>query len=242
MKKTVTPYQDSSQSKKEQVTEMFDNISGGYDTLNHTLTMGIDFWWRKKAVQQLADTSPKLILDIATGTADFAISAIRLNPDQVIGLDISPKMLEVGRDKIAKKGLDKRIELIEGDSENLPFADNHVDAVTVGFGVRNFENLKLGLSEILRVMKPGAKAVILEPAFPKSFPLKQLFTFYFRYITPLIGKIISGDDAAYTYLPESVRAFPEGEEFLTICKEVGFSEGVSKPMTLGSCAMYVLTK
>ncbi|MEM6764628.1 MAG: bifunctional demethylmenaquinone methyltransferase/2-methoxy-6-polyprenyl-1,4-benzoquinol methylase UbiE [Bacteroidota bacterium] len=242
MKKTVTPYQDSSQSKKEQVTEMFDNISGGYDTLNHTLTMGIDFWWRKKAVQQLADTSPKLILDIATGTADFAISAIRLNPDKVIGLDISPKMLAVGREKISKKGLDKRIELIEGDSENLPFPDNHVDAVTVGFGVRNFENLSLGLSEIHRVMRPGAKAVILEPAFPKSFPLKQLFAFYFRYITPLIGKMISGDDAAYTYLPESVRAFPEGEGFLAICREVGFAKGESKPMTLGSCAMYVLTK
>ena len=240
MGKIVTPYQQEDASKKAQVTEMFDNIAPSYDLLNHALSFGIDMLWRKIAVNKLKAYRHEVIMDLATGTGDFAISARKLNPKQIIGVDISPGMLEVGREKMKKKKLDHLVEMRLGDSEKLDFPDASIDAITVGFGVRNFENLSLGLSEMRRVLRPGGAAVILEPSYPSRFPLKQLFNFHFRVITPLIGKLISGDNAAYTYLPESVKAFPNGETFIKICKEAGFSEAKYIPLSLGICSLYVL--
>ncbi|MEM6262076.1 MAG: bifunctional demethylmenaquinone methyltransferase/2-methoxy-6-polyprenyl-1,4-benzoquinol methylase UbiE [Bacteroidota bacterium] len=242
MEKPVTPYGRAGNSKKAEVEEMFDNIAPKYDLLNHLLTFGIDIQWRKRCIRELRKYNPKVVVDIATGTADFAVAAKKLNPDQIIGIDISNEMLEVGRVKIKQKKLDHLIELRQGDSEALQLEDNSVDAITVGFGVRNFENLKLGLSEMLRVLRPGGGVAILEPSFPTAFPMKQLFQFYFAYITPLIGKMVSGDTAAYTYLPASVKAFPNGNEFTQICKEVGYSKAIYKPLTFGSCSMYILEK
>jgi demethylmenaquinone methyltransferase/2-methoxy-6-polyprenyl-1,4-benzoquinol methylase len=239
---SVTPYQKVEASKKEQVTEMFDNIAPSYDLLNRALSFGVDITWRRKAVKLLKQYQPQIIVDIATGTGDFAIEARKLNPQKIIGIDISPEMLRIGEDKIRKKKLDQLIDMRIGDSESLKLETESVDAITVGFGVRNFENLKLGLSEILRVLRPGGAVAILEPSFPTRFPLKQLFFLHFRVITPLIGKIISGDNAAYTYLPESVKAFPNGEEFTKICKEVGFSKAEYKPLTFGICSLYMLEK
>ncbi|MCI4670738.1 MAG: bifunctional demethylmenaquinone methyltransferase/2-methoxy-6-polyprenyl-1,4-benzoquinol methylase UbiE [Bacteroidia bacterium] len=221
---------------------MFDNIAGAYDTLNHTLTFGMDIWWRRRAISMLRPYEPKVLVDMATGTGDFALAARRINPEKVIGIDLSPGMLEIGRKKMKEKGADQLIDMVLGDSEAIQMDDNTVDAMTVGFGVRNFENLKLGLSEMRRVLKPGKPAVILEPSFPTTFPLKQLFQFYFRFITPLVGRFVSGDDAAYTYLPESVKAFPHGEEFLEICREVGYKKVKYVPLTGGICALYLLEK
>lgn len=221
---------------------MFDNIAPSYDFLNHALSLGIDIRWRKKAIKMLQAYKPKRVLDIATGTGDFALEAIKLNPDEVIGLDISPGMLEVGRKKIAKKNLSDKISMIVGDSEDLPFEDNSIGAVTVGFGVRNFEHLEVGLSEILRVLKPGHAAIILEPAVPTKFPMKQLFNIYFKGILPFAGRLVSGDKRAYTYLPESVRAFPHGQEFVEICEKVGFKKCVFQPLTFGICALYLCEK
>ncbi|MCL4152762.1 UNVERIFIED_CONTAM: hypothetical protein GTU68_036610 [Idotea baltica] len=221
---------------------MFDNIAPSYDLLNHALSFGIDILWRRKSVRLLQKYNPKIVVDIATGTADFAIEARKLNPDSIIGIDISPQMLKVGREKIKKKGLDSLIELREGDSENLQLETASVDAITVGFGVRNFENLLKGLQEIHRVLKPGGAVAILEPSYPTRFPMKQLFQLHFRVITPLIGKLISGDNAAYTYLPESVKAFPNGDRFLEICKEAGFSKAKYHPLTMGICSLYMLEK
>jgi demethylmenaquinone methyltransferase / 2-methoxy-6-polyprenyl-1,4-benzoquinol methylase len=238
----VTPYQSSAASKKEQVAQMFDTISTGYDAFNHSLTLGIDIHWRKKAIQQLKKYQPKVILDIATGTGDFAIAATKLNPDKVVGVDISEGMLAVGRDKMKKRKLDPKIEMLYGDSEQLPFDDNSFDAATVGFGVRNFEHLTKGLAEIHRVLKPGRAVVILEPAFPTQFPMKQLFTIYFKYIVPLIGAVLAKDKAAYRYLPQSVAAFPNGNDFLAIARTVGFNKNEWHPLTFGACSMYVLEK
>lgn len=238
----VKPYTDQDGSKKQQVAEMFDNIAPKYDFLNHFLTMGIDIRWRKRAVKLLKPYQPSFCLDIATGTGDFALELLKLSPKKIIGLDISPKMLEVGRKKIAKKKGDAIIDMVEGDSEALDFDDNSVDAITVGFGARNFENLDRGLSEIYRVLKPGKAAVILEPSIPKRFPARQLFFFYFRGILPLIGRLVSGDTRAYTYLPESVKAFPNGKEFVSICEKAGFSKAQYKPLTLGVCSLYLLEK
>jgi len=221
---------------------MFDNIAPRYDFLNHFLSAGIDIRWRRKAIKKLAPYSPKVIMDIATGTGDFAIEALKLNPERVIGLDISAGMLEVGRKKIARKKASDTIEMVLGDSENLQFEDESIDAITVGFGVRNFENLEKGMSEILRVLRPGGAAAILEPSIPRRFPMKQLFFLYFRGILPLIGRLVSKDRRAYTYLPESVKAFPNGKEFTAICKKVGFSKAEYKPLSLGICSMYLLEK
>ena len=236
---TVVPYKDKQGSKKEQVASMFDSISGKYDFLNHFLSMGIDITWRKKAIKMLKKDQPKQILDIATGTGDFAIEALALNPDKVTGVDISEGMLSVGREKMKKKGLSDRIELLSGDSEQLQFEDNKFDAVIVSFGVRNFENLEKGLSDMHRVLKPGGKTVILEFSKPKMFPFKQLYSFYFKWILPKIGNTISKDQAAYTYLPESVREFPDGKNFLQILDKVGFKETKCKPLTLGISSIYV---
>lgn len=240
---TVKPYKNTDTDKKQQVADMFDNISGTYDFLNHFMSLGIDIIWRKKAIRYLKASKPQRLLDVATGTGDFALEAIRiLRPQQVIGVDISSGMLAIARDKIDKKGLNDRFEVTLADSENLPFADGAFDAVTVAFGVRNFENLEKGLADIYRVLKPGGKAVVLEFSKPKSFPVKQLYHFYFNRITPLIGKMFSKDYRAYSYLPESVAQFPDGKRFTDILQRVGFSEAVSRPQSFGICTIYVATK
>ncbi|MFT7158521.1 MAG: demethylmenaquinone methyltransferase/2-methoxy-6-polyprenyl-1,4-benzoquinol methylase [Parvicella sp.] len=235
----VTPYKGSEKGKKEQVADMFDNISARYDFLNHFLSLGIDKLWRKKAIKLLKKTEPKDILDIATGTGDFAIESLKLDPTSVTGVDISNGMLEKGKEKMLKKGHDKIITLQYGDSENLPFDDASFDAITVGFGVRNFENLEKGLSEMKRVLRPGGVLSVLEFSKPKKFPIKQSFKFYSKYIIPTIGKTISKDKAAYTYLPESVEAFPEGQEFLDIMTKVGYEEVTSKQVSGGIATIYM---
>jgi demethylmenaquinone methyltransferase/2-methoxy-6-polyprenyl-1,4-benzoquinol methylase len=234
----VLPYKDKNTSKKEQIAAMFNSISGKYDFLNHFLSLGIDILWRKRAVRLLTKYQPQLILDIATGTGDFAIEALSLNPEKIIGVDISEGMLSVGREKLIKKNLTDKIELISGDSEFLPFEDNFFDAVIVSFGVRNFENLEKGLSDMLRVLKPGGKVVILEFSKPKSFPFKQIYQFYFQWILPKIGKLISKNHAAYTYLPDSVEAFPDGDDFLNILNKIGFQKNQCTPLTLGISSIY----
>jgi demethylmenaquinone methyltransferase/2-methoxy-6-polyprenyl-1,4-benzoquinol methylase len=235
----VKPYNKDESSKKEEVAEMFDNISERYDFLNHFLSMGIDKIWRKKAVKILKNYKHDKILDIATGTGDFAISAMRVKPAKVVGLDLSEGMLEVGRKKMKKKGLSEIVEMIQGDSENLPFEDASFDAITVGFGVRNFENLEKGLGEMRRVLRDGAPAIILEFSKPKKFPVKQSFNFYSRFIIPKVGKTISKDSAAYSYLPESVEAFPEGQDFIDIMAKIGFKNITSKLVSGGIATIYV---
>lgn len=238
----VKPYKEAEGTKKEQVTNMFDNIAPTYDKLNRIMTVGIDITWRRKAVKMLASYQPKIMADIATGTGDFAIESLRLNPTKVIGIDISPGMLEVGKQKMKAKGVDNIIEMRLGDSEHLVLADNSVDAITIGFGVRNFEDLKKGMGEVLRVLRPGGAVVVLEPSFPTKFPMKQLFSLHFKVLTPMVGQFISGDNSAYKYLPESVGAFPNGQDFLDICTEVGFKKGVYRPLTFGMCSLYLLEK
>jgi len=204
----VTPYKKTDTTKKEQVAEMFDNIAHKYDFLNHILSLGIDILWRKKAIRLLKPYQPKQMLDIATGTGDFALEALALNPDKIIGADISRDMLAVGVEKIKKKGHQDKISFQYGDSENLPFETNTFDAITVSFGVRNFEDLEKGLSDMRRVLKPKGAVAIIEFSKPQAFPIKQLYNFYFKNILPALGKLISKDARAYTYLPESVAAFP----------------------------------
>lgn len=235
----VVPYKEKQAGKKEQVAEMFNNISHRYDFLNHFLSLGIDILWRKKAIRLLKKDQPKQILDIATGTGDFAIEALALNPDKVIGVDISAGMLEHGRQKMKKKGLDHIIDMQMGDSEKLLFEDNTFDAVIVSFGVRNFENLEKGLSDMYRVLKPGGKTVIVEFSRPRRFPMKQLYNFYFKSILPIIGKLISKDQSAYTYLPESVEVFPDGDKFLSILHKVGFKNTECRPLTFGISSIYI---
>lgn len=238
----IVPYKEQTAGKKEQVAQMFNNISKRYDFLNHFLSLGIDIMWRKKAIKMLKEDQPKQILDIATGTGDFAIEALALNPDKVIGVDISEGMLEVGRKKMKEKKYDDRIELHSGDSEGLLFDDNKFDAVIVAFGVRNFENLEKGLADMYRVLKPGGKVVVLEFSRPTMFPFKQLYQFYFKYILPLVGRLISKDQAAYTYLPDSVRNFPDGKDFLNILDRIGFLKTQCRPLTLGISSIYVGSK
>ncbi|HEY0031141.1 MAG TPA: bifunctional demethylmenaquinone methyltransferase/2-methoxy-6-polyprenyl-1,4-benzoquinol methylase UbiE [Bacteroidia bacterium] len=242
MNKTVTPYKDQTTSKKEQVATMFNNIAPKYDFLNQVLSMGIHKGWRRKAIRLLAHKNPKSILDIATGTGDFAVEAMKLNPDKVTGVDISEGMLKYGMEKINKLGLQKKIELRLGDSEKLPFSDRSFDAITVGFGVRNFENLEKGINDIYRVLKPGGMIAILEFSKPRKFPIKQLYHFYFRYITPAVGKLFSKDSSAYTYLPESVNAFPDGQAFLAILSKAGFKETKAIPLTFGIASIYTAEK
>ena len=236
---TVVPYKRSGLSKKEQVATMFDDIAFKYDFLNHFLSGGIDRGWRKKAILQLSSLQPKTILDVATGTADMAIiESALLNPDKITGIDISEGMLEIGRKKIAKLGLSNNIELINGDSETINFADNSFDAVTVAFGVRNFEDLEKGLSEIKRVLKPGGKLVVLECTKPKTPGIKQLYYLYMNWITPAIGKLFSKNRNAYSYLNESIKKFPEGKNFTTILNNLGYTNTYCKPLTLGTCSIY----
>ena len=238
---SVKPYSEEG-SKTKQIASMFDNIAHRYDFLNRSLSMGIDIIWRKKAIAQLKEIQPKTILDVATGTGDFALEAMSLNPDKITGVDISVGMLELGKVKIAKKNLSDKIEMVVGDSEDLPFQDNTYDAATVAFGVRNFENLQKGLTDIHRVLRPGGKLVVLELSTPKKFPIKQLFGFYFNNILPLLGKILSKDDSAYTYLPMSVNAFPDGEDFKKVMAASGFQRNTSKSLTFGICSLYTGVK
>ncbi|MFN8346191.1 MAG: bifunctional demethylmenaquinone methyltransferase/2-methoxy-6-polyprenyl-1,4-benzoquinol methylase UbiE [Spirosomataceae bacterium] len=236
---TVVPYKGKTSTKREQIAEMFDNVSSNYDFLNHFLSAGIDFYWRKRAIQLLRAEKPQTILDIATGTGDFAIEALKLQPKKIIGVDISEGMLAVGREKIKKLGKENVIELRTGDSTDLKLDSNSFDAVMASFGVRNFENLLAGLTEMCRVTKIGGTCLVLEFSKPKTFPFKQLYNFYFRYILPVIGRIVSKDKAAYTYLPESVQAFPDGNDFLKVYEQAGFKNTKCIPLTFGICSIYV---
>jgi len=242
MAEKTLPYKNSNASKKEQVATMFNNIAKKYDFLNHFLSVGIDKIWRKKAIATLKTTKPQIILDIATGTGDLAINALKLNPEKIIGIDISEGMLEIGRQKIEKRNLKDKIQLLLGDSENIEFEDKYFDAAIVAFGVRNFENLQKGLSEIYRVLKPNSKFVVLEFSKPTTFPIKQLYNFYFINILPFIGKMFSKDNSAYTYLPESVNAFPEGSLFVKNMKDVGFNSVKQQKLFFGVASIYTGTK
>lgn len=238
----VKPYKNSELGKKEQVTKMFDTISKEYDGLNRVISFGIDIKWRKKAVQLVADTNPNIILDIATGTGDLAINLAETNAEKIIGLDISEGMLNVGKEKILNKSLQDRIEMVVGDSENLPFEDNTFDAITVGFGIRNFETLEKGLAEILRVLKPGGIFVILETSVPTKTPFKQGYNLYTKNIMPLIGKLFSKDRSAYKYLSDSASVFPYGETLNNILREIGFINVVNRPQTFGVATIYTSSK
>lgn len=234
---TVLPYQERSEPQKKQVADMFDHISPRYDFLNHTLSLGIDRYWRRRAMDMLRPKDPRTLLDVATGTADFALEALTLAPDRVVGVDISEGMLEVGRRKLRAAKLDQRIQLRTADSENLPFADNEFDACIVAFGVRNFENLRRGLAEMWRVTRPGGTVLILEFSQPHG-AIGPLYQAYFRHVLPRIGRWVSGDGAAYTYLPASVAQFPEGGAFLHILEDSGFRSLVWKPLTFGIASVY----
>ncbi|MBS1535679.1 MAG: bifunctional demethylmenaquinone methyltransferase/2-methoxy-6-polyprenyl-1,4-benzoquinol methylase UbiE [Bacteroidetes bacterium] len=238
----ITPYKSSELSKKEQVAQMFDNISGNYDGLNRIISMGTDMNWRKKVIALVAEKNPKTALDIATGTADLAIMLTQTSAERIVGLDISAGMLDIGRQKVTNQNLNDKIELILADSEDIPFEDNYFDAITVSFGIRNFEHLEKGLSEILRVLKPGGIFVILETSNPTKFPFKQGYQFYTRFILPLIGKIFSKDQSAYGYLSESAAAFPFGEQLNNILRKIGFIEVVNRPQMFGAATIYSASK
>ena len=242
MSKNITPYKDSELGKKEQVAQMFDTISGNYDGLNRVISFGIDIKWRKKVLQLVSDKNPKTVLDIATGTGDLAILMTNTTAEKIIGLDISAGMLDVGRNKIKAKKLSDKIEMILADSENMPFDDNTFDAITVAFGVRNFENLEIGLAEILRVLKPNGIFVILETSVPDKTPYKQGYTFYSKNMLPLIGKLFSKDDSAYQYLSESASVFPYGEALNNILRKIGFIEVKAMPQTFGVATIYSASK
>ena len=238
----VVPLPESDQSKKEQVGALFDRIAKRYDLLNRVLSMGIDQSWRKKAVKSIAAIQPKKILDVATGTGDFAVALNKLQPEKIIGVDISKGMLAVGVEKIKKKNLSKVIDLKYGDSEQMEFETNYFDAVTCAYGVRNFENLEKGLTEMCRVMRPGGRLAILEFSKPTSFPFKNIYNFYFTKLLPTMGKTVSKDATAYQYLPDSVRAFPDGENFVQILKKCGFTAVKARPLAMGITTLYTASK
>ena len=242
MTKNITPYKDSSLGKKEQVAQMFDTISGNYDGLNRVISFGTDIKWRKKVLAMVKSKNPTTILDIATGTGDLAILMSETGASKIVGLDISAGMLEVGRKKIIEKKLTNKIEMNLGDSEKMPFEDNSFDAITVAFGVRNFETLEKGLDEILRVLKPNGIFVILETSVPEEFPFKQGYKFYSKNILPLIGRLFSKDDSAYQYLSESASVFPYGEALNNILRKIGFIDVESHPQTFGVATIYAASK
>lgn len=240
---TIVPFQSSAEGKKEQVAKMFDSIAYRYDFLNRFLSAGIDIRWRKKAISQLKDIHPKQILDVATGTADMALLEMKLlSPDKITGIDISNKMLEIGRQKIEKQGMGEKITLLNGDSETINFPDNSFDAVTVAFGVRNFENLEKGLSEIKRVLKPGGKLVVLEFSKPKTKGFRWFYNIYMKIVAPQFGKLFSKNKDAYNYLNNSIQAFPEGEQFITILNHLGYSHTLCKKLSLGICTIYCASR
>ena len=237
--KEVVPYKDLSKSKKEQVALMFDNISGKYDKINRLMTFGIDQSWRRKSLKLLLPYNPKHILDVATGTGDFAIQALKvLNPNKIVGVDISEGMLDIGKQKLKALKLEEKISLVKGDSEKLPFESNIFDAVTVAYGVRNFENLEAGLAEILRVLRPGGRLVILEATEPQNKIVKFGFDIYAKKIIPFVGSLISGDSRAYDYLQESVAKFPQGNNFIQILNKVGYTQTKWIPLTFGASSIY----
>ena len=242
MAKKVIPYKDSDLDKKAQVTKMFDAISKNYDGLNRVISLGIDTTWRKKVVKLVSNAKPNSILDIATGTGDLAIAMVKTGAKKIVGLDISTGMLEVGIEKVNEKKLDHTIEMVVGDSENLNFEDNSFDAITVAFGVRNFENLEKGLAEIYRVLTPKGTLAILETSVPTKVPFKQGYTIYAKYILPTIGKLFSRDKVAYNYLSESAAIFPYGKAFNNILSKIGFIEIENKPQTFGVATIYVASK
>ncbi|WP_372794102.1 bifunctional demethylmenaquinone methyltransferase/2-methoxy-6-polyprenyl-1,4-benzoquinol methylase UbiE [Lutibacter sp.] len=242
MSEKVKPYKNSELGKKEQVAKMFDTISKEYDGLNRVISFGIDVKWRNKVVKIIGDTNPNSILDIATGTGDLAINLTKTKASKIIGLDISEGMLEVGRKKIEKLNLTNTIEMVFGDSEKIPFSDNSFDAITVAFGVRNFEDLEKGLSEIYRVLKTGGTFAVLETSIPTKTPYKQGYTFYSKNILPLIGKLFSKDKSAYKYLSDSAAAFPYGVAFNNILQKVGFIAIENKPQTFGVASIYIAKK
>ncbi|MFB9057398.1 bifunctional demethylmenaquinone methyltransferase/2-methoxy-6-polyprenyl-1,4-benzoquinol methylase UbiE [Mariniflexile ostreae] len=238
----IKPYKDSDLGKKEQVTKMFDTISGDYDGLNRVISFGIDVKWRKKVVEMVGDTQPKTILDIATGTGDLAIALAKTNAEKIVGFDISSGMLEIGKAKIKKKGLELKIDMVLGDSEQMPFKDDTFDAITVAFGIRNFETLEKGLKEILRVLKPNGVFVILETSMPTKFPYLQGYKFYTKHVLPLIGKVFSKDKSAYSYLSESASDFPYGEALNNILRKTGFNNVRDYPQTFGAATIYTSSK
>ena len=242
MSEKIKPYKDSELGKKEQVAKMFDTISKDYDGLNRVISFGIDVKWRRKVVNIVNNTNPNLVLDIATGTGDLAINLTKTSASKIIGLDISEGMLEVGRYKIEKLKLTDKIEMVLGDSEIIPFEENTFDAITVAFGVRNFENLEKGLSEIYRVLKPGGTFVVLETSVPTKTPFKQGYYFYSTKILPTIGKLFSKDKVAYKYLSDSAATFPYGEAFNNILRKIGFIDIEDKPQTLGVASIYIAKK
>lgn len=238
----IKPY-DHGGEKTRQVEQMFDNIAPSYDKLNHRLSWDIDRGWRKKAIGQLAEHQPRIMLDIATGTGDFAILAARmLHPEKLIGADISEKMIEIGREKVKREGLAQTISFMKEDCMNLSFADGTFDAVTAAFGIRNFQNLDRGLSEMCRVLKPGGQLSIVELTTPVRFPMKQLFRIYSHTILPAYGRLISKDKSAYSYLTATIEAFPQGESMMEILKKAGFRQTAFKRLTFGICTMYSATK
>lgn len=243
MEKKITPYKNSSEGKKKQVEQMFDTISENYDGLNRVISLGSDIKWRKKVITMVAEKDPKSILDIATGTGDLAIQfAEKTAAEKIVGLDLSDGMLSVARKKVLGKKISEKIEFVQGDSEALPFDDNTFDAITVSFGIRNFENLEKGLSEILRVLKEGGIFVVLETSVPTKFPFKQGYYFYSKNILPLVGKVFSKDKVAYKYLSESASLFPYGEKLNNILRKKGFKEVNNTPQTFGVATIYNATK
>ncbi|TQD37689.1 bifunctional demethylmenaquinone methyltransferase/2-methoxy-6-polyprenyl-1,4-benzoquinol methylase UbiE [Haloflavibacter putidus] len=242
MAKKVIPYKDSKLNKKKQVEKMFDTISENYDGLNRVISFGIDTTWRKKVIKLIAATNPLNALDIATGTGDLAISLAEAGIDNVTGLDLSEGMLSVGRKKIKEKKLENKITMVQGDSEALPFEENHFDAICVAFGVRNFENLQKGLAEIYRVLKPGGIFVVLETSVPTKTPFKQGYSLYTKYMLPVIGKIFSKDKVAYQYLSDSAAVFPYGKKFNNILQKIGFTSIENKPQTFGVATIYTASK
>lgn len=242
MPKNITPYKNSEHGKKEQLTQMFDKISENYDGLNRVISLGRDVRWRRKVVRIVNEKSPASILDIATGTGDLAIELAKTNASRIVGLDISMGMLDIGKKKVRQKALAERIDMVVGDSEALPFGDGSFDAITVAFGVRNFENLEKGLSEILRVLKPGGILVVLETSVPDNWFYRQGYNIYARNLLPLIGRLFSKDRSAYNYLSESAAAFPHGQAFNNILEKIGFIGMEHKPQTLGVASIYVATK
>lgn len=242
MSEIIKPYKDSSAGKKEQVTQMFDAISENYDGLNRVISFGIDVKWRKKVVEIVSKNHPKEILDIATGTGDLALMMATLNPTKITGLDISAGMLEVGKQKISKANLSDKIEMIVGDSEEMPFENDTFDAITVSFGVRNFANLDKGIKEIARVLKPTGVLVILETSNPTKFPFKQGYKIYTNIFLPIVGKLFSKDKVAYSYLSESANSFPFGEAFNNILRKNGFNDVTHLPVTFGVATIYTARK
>jgi demethylmenaquinone methyltransferase/2-methoxy-6-polyprenyl-1,4-benzoquinol methylase len=242
MAQNVTPYKDSSLGKKEQVTQMFDAISGNYDGLNRVISFGIDVKWRKKVLRLVQEQNPDTVLDIATGTGDLAILMAKTNASKITGLDISSGMLEIGKQKVKDRALENRIAMVLGDSENMPFPDNHFDAITVSFGIRNFETLEKGLAEILRVLKPNGIFVILETSVPEKTPFKQGYRLYTKNILPIIGRLFSKDNVAYGYLSESAAVFPYGEQLNNILRKIGFTNVKALPQTFGVATIYTASK